>query len=330
MRRRLTVWLGGLLLGGLVWLIWYSGKPISPSSLPAEFSIATGSSLKSVAVALAEQGLIEHPSSFVVLGRLLGMASQIKAGRYQLERAQSPYQLLRKITLGETALGKLMIVEGWTFSQMRAALDANARLRHDTDGMSDLAILAAIGAPEQHPEGLFFPDTYYFDFGESDLNIYKRAYQTLRSKLGAAWQGRAGGLPYGDPYQALIMASIVEKETGASNERPLIAAVFLNRLRLGMRLQTDPTVIYGLGERFDGNLRHNDLAKDTPYNTYTRGGLPPTPIALVGEAALAAALHPLHSRALYFVAKGDGQHHFSVTLEEHNRAVNRYQRGGGG
>jgi UPF0755 protein len=212
---------------------------------------------------------------------------------------------------------------------MRAALDADPRLRHDTRGMSDRAILAAIGAEEANPEGLFFPDTYYFEGGGSDLSLLKRAYHTLRAKLDQVWQGRAAGLPYATPYEALIMASLVEKETGAADERARIAAVFLNRLRIGMRLQTDPTVIYGLGEAYTGDLRKDDLLADTPYNTYTRAGLPPTPIAAPSEAALVAAMHPEPSQALYFVAKGAGRHHFSDTLEEHNRAVNRYQRGGG-
>lgn len=315
-------------VGALGWLFWYAGSATVPARLPVEFSISPGSHLKQTAEDLAAKGLLEHPAAFVVLGRLLGQATKIKAGSYMVEQPLSAYQLLNKITMGETLLAKLTVIEGWTFAQMRTAIDAHPRLRHDTAGLSDTDLLKALGASEAYPEGLFFPDTYYFDAGASDLDLYRRAYHTLASKLDVAWQGRMTGLPYRTPYEALIMASIVEKETGAPDERPLIAAVFLNRLRLGMRLQTDPTVIYGLGANYDGNLRKIDLLTDTPYNTYTRAGLTPTPIALPSEAAIRAVLHPDVSKALYFVAKGGGRHHFSTTLEEHNRAVNRYQRGG--
>lgn len=316
------------LLVALGWLGWYASTPVTPPQLPAEFSIAAGSHLRKAAQEFETLGLIRHPWAFVMLGRMLGQAGKIKAGSYMLDQPLSPYRLLNKITLGETLLAKVTVIEGWTFAQMRAALDAHPRLGHDTAGMSDAELLRAIGAAETHPEGLFFPDTYYFDAGASDLTLYQRAYHTLAGRLATAWQGRAERLPYETPYQALVMASIVEKETGAPDERPLIAAVFINRLRIGMRLQTDPTVIYGLGDRYDGNLRKVDLLTDTPYNTYTRAGLPPTPIALAGEAAIQAVLHPDDSRALYFVAKGGGRHQFSSTLEEHNRAVSRYQLGG--
>ena len=238
------------------------------------------------------------------------------------------------------------IAEGM-FGKLRAALIVHAaagvgahgvdpnhpltepRLRGDSRDLADADLLAAIGAAERHPEGLFFPDTYYFDVGGSDLAVYRRAYHAMQERLAAAWAARAEGLPYRTPYQALIMASIIEKETGVAGERRLIASVFLNRLRIGMRLQTDPTIIYGLGAGFDGNLRRRDLERDTPYNTYTRAGLTPTPIALPGAAALAAALNPERSPYIYFVARGDGSHEFSAGLTEHNRAVNRFQRRGG-
>jgi UPF0755 protein len=310
----------------VAWLAYYAATPMPARSLPAEFSIQPGSTLRSVAQQLARQGLLDHPYAFVALGRLLGKAGAVKAGSYSMERALSPYALLEKITRGEMLLGKITVIEGWTFHQMRQALDASPRLGHDTRGWTDAALLEAIGASEGHPEGLFFPDTYYFDVGSSDLQVYKRAYHAMQEVLARAWEARGRGAPYASPYQALIMASIVEKETGAPDERPQIAAVFVNRLRIGMRLQTDPTVIYGMGARFDGNLRKDDLLADTPYNTYTRAGLPPTPIALPSEAAILAALHPDTSQALYFVAKGGGRHQFSNSLEEHNRAVNRYQR----
>lgn len=328
MLKRLVVIMFLALLAAAGWLAWYAATPVVPERLPVEFSIEQGTHLRKASVEFAAQGLIRHPAAFVLLGRLLGQAGKIKAGSYVLEEPLSPYRLLNKVTLGETALAKLTVIEGWTFRQMRAAVDAHPRIRHDSAGMDEAELLERIGVAEAHPEGLFFPDTYYFDVGTSDLDIYRRAYHTLAGKLEAAWNGRAPGLPYETPYQALIMASIVEKETGAPDERPLIAAVFINRMRIGMRLQTDPTVIYGLGERFDGNLRKADLLADTPYNTYTRSGLPPTPIALAGGAAIEAALHPEQSRALYFVAKGGGRHQFSETLEAHNRAVNRFQRGG--
>jgi UPF0755 protein len=318
-----------LLLAGVLaatWLAYYASTPMLVRGLPAEFSIHPGSTLRSVAQQLHSQGLLQHPFAFVALGRLLGQAGQVKAGSYSVERPLSPYTLLEKITRGETLLGKVTVIEGWTFRQMRAALAASPRLRQDTAGLSDRELLAAIGAGEGHAEGLFFPDTYYFDVGSSDLQVYRRAYHAMQAVLAEAWAGRGDRTPYASPYQALTMASIIEKETGAPEERPQIAAVFVNRLRIGMRLQTDPTVIYGLGARFDGNLRKEDLLADTPYNTYTRAGLPPTPIALPGEAAIQAALHPDASKALYFVAKGGGRHHFSNSLDEHNRAVNRYQR----
>ncbi|MDD5364738.1 MAG: endolytic transglycosylase MltG [Gallionellaceae bacterium] len=330
MLRRLIAILSLFVLAGLGWLGWYASTPVTQAQLPAEFSIASGTHLRGAAQQFEAMGLISHPTAFVLLGRLLGQAGKVKAGSYMVGKPLSPYQLLNKVTLGETLLAKVTVIEGWSFAQMRAAIDADPHLRHDSAGMSDADLLKAIGAIEAYPEGLFFPDTYFFDAGASDLDLYRRAYHTLAGKLATAWQGRLAGLPYASPYQALIMASIVEKETGAPDERPLIASVFLNRLRIGMRLQTDPTVIYGLGERYDGNLRKVDLLTDTPYNSYTRAGLPPTPIALPSEAAIDAVLHPDSSRALYFVAKGGGRHQFSNTLDEHNRAVDRYQRGGRG
>jgi UPF0755 protein len=271
-------------------------------------------------------GVLENPWAFVLITRLRGLSGDIKAGSYAVDGPTSPLDLLRKITAGETVLGKLTVVEGWTFSEMRRALDAHPGLRHDTAGMPAEVLLRTVGAQETHPEGLFFPDTYFFDAGSSDIALYRRAYGAMRRELERQWASRVAGLPYRSPYDALIMASIIEKETGAPDERPLIASVFINRLRIGMRLQTDPTVIYGLGQRFDGNLRRDDLLSDTSYNTYTRAGLPPTPIALPGAAALRAAVDPEKSRALYFVAKGNGRHEFSENLEAHNRAVARFQK----
>jgi UPF0755 protein len=244
-----------------------------------------------------------------------------------LRDGMTHYELFQMITDGITTQRGITFIEGWTFQQMRDALNRNDDVRHLSMPMTDEEILRRIGASETVAEGLFFPDSYFFDSGMSDLDILKRAYDTMKIKLAKAWETRDAGLPYRTPYEALTMASIVEKETGKAEERPMIASVFLNRLRIGMRLQTDPTVIYGLGASFDGNLRKRDLLQDTPYNTYTRSGLPPTPIAMPGMAAIEAALHPAASRAFYFVGKGDGSHVFSATLTEHNRAVARYQLG---
>jgi UPF0755 protein len=318
--------LAGLGLAG--WLLYYASTPMEEAGVayPLAFSIERGASLKQASQDLRAAGALENPWAFVLIARIRGLAGDVKAGSYALDGPTTPMALLRKITLGEMVLGKLTIVEGWSFADMRRAVDAHPDLRHDSAGMSAGELLRLVGASEDHPEGLFFPDTYFFDAGSSDLAIYRRAYGAMRKLVEAQWPARAGGLPYRTPYEALTMASIIEKETGAPEERPLIASVFVNRLRIGMRLQTDPTVIYGIGPRFDGNLRKDDLLTDTPYNTYTRAGLPPTPIALPGAEALRAALNPDKSRALYFVAKGNGRHEFSDNLDAHNRAVSRYQK----
>ncbi|NMQ07832.1 endolytic transglycosylase MltG, partial [Candidatus Accumulibacter phosphatis] len=252
----------------------------------------------------------------------------IKAGSYEIARGVTQLQLLRKLTHGDFTQAELAFIEGWTFRQMRERLDAHPDLRHETTGIPEAEIMRLLGAPQVAAEGLFFPDTYLFAKRSSDVELLARAYRAMQRHLEREWSARAAALPYRDPYQALIMASIVEKETGREQDRSLVAAVFVNRLRQGMLLQTDPTVIYGLGENFDGNLRKSDLLADTPYNTYTRAGLPPTPIAMPGLASLRATLHPELSEALYFVARGDGTSHFSHTLPEHRQAVTRYQKGG--
>jgi UPF0755 protein len=315
------------LLGGFAWLYWYAHSTLAMPVYPVAFSVERGSSLKTAARDLERAGLLEKSWAFILLARFKGMASGIKAGSYAVEVPSSPLDLLRMITAGDTILGKLTVPEGWTLAEMRQAVDALPGIRHDTAGLDAAALMRAIGAEAPLAEGRFFPDTYFFDFSSSDLALYKRAYTAMRAQLGAAWTARAPDLPYSSPDDLLTMASIIEKETGAPEERPLIAAVFINRLRIGMRLQTDPTVIYGLGARYDGKLHKEDLLDDTPYNTYTRAGLPPTPISLPGAAALNAAANPENSRALYFVAKGGGRHAFSDNLDAHNRAVNRYQRG---
>lgn len=315
------------LVAFVAWFFWYVLTPWGGVAFPLNFAIERGQSLKDVAHKLADVGTLRAPWAFIVLARIKGLEGDIKAGSYVVGAPLSPLGLLQKISAGDTVLGKLTVPEGWSFAEMRRAVDTHPGLRHDTAGMDDTQLLQALGAEVAHPEGRFFPDTYFFDLGSSDLALYKRAYSAMQAQLEAAWAMRVSGLPLRSADEALTLASIIEKETAVSDERPLIAAVFINRLKLGMRLQTDPTVIYGMGERFDGNLRKADLLADTHYNTYTRAGLPPTPIALPGAAALHAAVNPAHTRALYFVAKGGGRHAFSDTLDAHNRAVNRYQRG---
>lgn len=303
---------------------YYATRPLSLPALPFEFSINQGSSLKAAARQLQQTGVLPNDWPFVWLARALGKTTQIKAGNYELEVAPTPLELLNMMTQGRVSQSELSIIEGWTFNQLRETLNANPAIRHDTAGLSEAEIMQRLGAPKGQAEGLFFPDTYYFAGGTSDLALLKRAYQTMQKHLLENWQTRAPGLPLESPYQALILASIVEKETGQAKDRAMIAGVFINRLRIGMLLQTDPAVIYGMGEKYTGKIHKNDLLADTPYNTYTRAGLTPTPIALPGLAALQAALHPAKTNALYFVARGDGSSEFSGTLEQHNRAVNHY------
>ena len=307
---------------------WYALSPLTLRTEPADFSITPGSSLKTATRQIVASGVELGAWKFELLGRLLGKAGTIKAGSYEVGSGITPLALLNKLTAGEVTQTELAFIEGWTFTQMRAALDADAEVRHDSAALSDEEIMVRLGAAGRNPEGLFFPDTYLFGKGTRDLDILKRAYKAMARQLEAAWEQRAPDLPYRSPYEALIMASVIEKETGQSTDRALIGGVFVNRLRLGMMLQTDPTVIYGLGDKFKGNLSKKDLLADTPHNTYTRPGLPPTPISMPGRAALHAALNPAKTQALYFVARGDGSSEFSRTLAEHERAVAKYQRRG--
>lgn len=309
------------------WMVYFAIKPVDLPAPTIELDLKSGSSLRSVAQQLVRHEILSEPWSFVLLVRAFGKAGEIKAGNYLIEDGVTPYQLFIIFTEGSTRLSSITFIEGWTFQQMRNALNTHDEVKHMTMAYTDQQILQEIGAKQPSAEGLFFPDTYHFSKGMSDKEILKRAYTAMQTNLAEAWEKRAPGLPYASPYEALIMASIVEKETGKASERAMISGVFLNRLRIGMRLQTDPTVIYGMGNAFDGNLRKRDLQKDTPYNTYTRTGLPPTPIAMPGRAAIEAALHPAKTRALYFVGKGDGSHIFSNSLLEHNRAVGHYQLG---
>lgn len=316
-----------VMLSVVGWFYWLVSTPLSLNGERVEFYITPGSGMRGIANEIAVSGVNYNPLSLVVLSKLLRAESSVKAGSYEISRGITLLELLRKLTRGDVTQAEVVFIEGWTFRQMRERLNAHADVRHDSIGMSDEEVMRRISEETTVPEGWFFPDTYLFSKQTSDIDILARAYRSMRRHLFREWENRAPQLPLATPYQALIMASIVEKETGRKADRPLVAAVFSNRLRQGMLLQTDPTVIYGLGERFDGNLRKRDLLADTPFNTYTRAGLPPTPIAMPGLASLQAALHPAPSGVLYFVARGDGSSHFSQTLDEHNQAVNRYQRG---
>jgi UPF0755 protein len=315
------------LMGAAGWLAYFALTPVDVPADARELTVKRGRTVRGIGRDLVAAGVLREPWSFIWMARALGRAHEVKAGSYELPARITPYRLLEMIARGEVTQAQITFIEGWTFAQMRTALAEHPSVRHEADALSDAQLLRRIGAREGHAEGLFFPDTYYFSPGTSDVKILARAYHTMQARLNELWGTRALGLPYASPYEALIMASIVEKETGLESERRMIAAVLVNRLKRNMRLQTDPSVIYGLGEAFDGNLRKRDLEADTPYNTYTRTGLPPTPIALPGQAALEAALRPAPSAALYFVSRGDGSSHFSDNLEDHNRAVRKYQLG---
>jgi UPF0755 protein len=323
-----VLWLAAVLLAAFA--AWFAGYGFTDLAIdkPLQFSLKHGSSLRGAAHQMQAAGVLHSPRQFELLARIYGESNRIQAGNYEIGGAITPVALLRKITSGDHSQDRITFVEGWTLGQMRAALDSHAAIKHDTQGVVESEIVKRLGIPHASAEGLFFPDTYYFTNGTSDAAILQRAYRAMQAQLDSLWNSRASGLPLDNPYQALILASIIEKETAQPDERALIAAVFMNRLRLGMLLQTDPTVIYGLGTRFDGDLRKRDLLAGEPYNTYTRAGLPPTPIAMPGADALTAALNPAPSNALYFVARGDGTSHFSATLAEHERAVTKYQKRG--
>ncbi len=319
----------GLVVFGAVG--WWLHEPLTlkpqPGSLVLDLEIEPGTPAQRVAGVVAASGVDVQPVLLYAWFRLSGQARQIKAGSYEITPGTTPRTLLSMLVRGEESLKSVTFVEGWNFRQVRAALQKAEALKPDTQGLDAQAIMAQLGKPGVHPEGRFFPDTYTYAKGSSDLAVLKRAARAMDKRLEAAWALRSADTPLKTPDEALVLASIVEKETGKPSDRPEIGGVFSNRLRIGMMLQTDPTVIYGLGEQFDGNLRKRDLQADTPYNTYTRTGLPPTPIAMPGKAALLAAVQPAQTKALYFVARGDGTSHFSSSLDEHNRAVNKYQRG---
>jgi UPF0755 protein len=313
-------------LGFGAWLFWFAITPVGLSVSPLELNVEPGRGLRQVSRGLAQSGVGFEPWQFTALARTLGKASAIKAGSYEVEAGLTPLDLLSKLTRGDVSQGDLSLIEGWNLRQVRVALDANPDLRHDSQALSEKDILQKLGATEPFLEGMLFPDTYLFPKRSSDLEVLARAYRAMQRRLQEEWAARDTATPCKTPYEALILASIVEKETGVAADRGKVASVFVNRLRLGMPLQTDPTVIYGLGEKFDGKLHKQDLQQDTAFNTYTRAGLPPGPIALPGRAALHAALHPEQTPYLYFVARGDGSSQFSQDLDSHNRAVARYQR----
>lgn len=305
---------------------WWLQHPLALSAPTVDLSIEPGTLPRGVAQAVRDAGVDVNPSLLFWWFRISGQGRAIKAGSYELETGITPQQLLAKLARGEESLRAVTLVEGWNFRQLRAALAKAEGLKQDTNGIPDEAVMTQLGRTGTHPEGRFFPDTYTYAKGSSDLAVLRRAMRAMDQRLARAWEQRSPQASVKTPEEALVLASIVEKETGKPQDRPLISAVFNNRLRTGMPLQTDPTVIYGMGTAFDGNLRKKDLQTDTPWNTYTRPGLPPTPIAMPGRESLLAAVQPAESNALYFVARGDGSSQFSASLEEHNRAVNKYQR----
>jgi UPF0755 protein len=328
----MKVWRAGLVLllvaaiaaAAAAW--WWLHRPLPILTDPVELSIDPGTSPREIAEAWVRAGVATRPRALYEWFRWSGQARRIRAGSYEVGAGTTPIRLLEKMVLGDKTQAIVRFNEGWTFRQIRAELAHAEALKPTTAAMSDAEVMGALGAAELSPEGRFHPDTYAYSKGSTDLAVLKRAYRAMQQRLAAAWQERAPDTPLQSADEALTLASIVEKETGVEADRGLVAGVFVNRLRLGMPLQTDPTIIFGLGTAFDGNLRKRDLQADSPYNTYVRTGLPPTPIAIPGNAALIAAVRPEPTKALYFVARGDGSSEFSATLTEHNRAVNRYQR----
>lgn len=321
--------LGALAAGGLAW--WgnkWLQEPIAGLQERTTFEVPRGVHMRAVAAALHARGLLDQPDVWIVWSRLMRRDSALKAGEYELQPGLTPKGLLALLSSGQVLLHSITFIEGSTFADVRNALVANEAVRNENAGRSDSDIMRALGEPLLHPEGQFFPDTYRFPRGTTDLELLTIAHRRMQHELRKAWDTRAADLPLASSYEALILASIVEKETGLERERAQIAGVFVERLRRGMRLQTDPTVIYGMGMTYAGDIRRTDLSRDTPYNTYTRTGLPPTPIAMPGLESLQAAVQPDVSGALFFVATGagDGSHYFSKTLAEHNLAVKRYLR----
>lgn len=329
MKRTLLALLALLVIacaGSILYARHWLAQPLPIGSEPAIVEVQPGKSLTAVARDLAERGLVRHPRLLALYGRLIGADARMHAGEFSIAPGTTPQGLLQAFVSGAVVQHSVTIVEGWTFRDLRRALADEPTLEHTTRGMTDAEVMRELGEGDRHPEGLFFPDTYLFGKGTRDVDVLRQARERMRRELASAWEQRKPDLPLRDEYEALVLASIIERETGVADERPRIAGVFVERLRRGMRLQTDPTVIYGLGAQFDGNLRRADLERDGPYNTYTRAGLTPTPIALPGAGSLRAAVQPDERGELFFVATGagDGRHVFSRTLADHEAAVREY------
>lgn len=328
-RPRVPGWFKGLVGGTLtavLLLMWAVFGPLTVRDDLDIVHVAPRGSALAVGEDLQAQGIAMHPRLFAWTAQAAGVASKLKAGSFEVPQALSVWGLVRLLSRGDARYSELAVIEGWSFRRLREAINQHPGLQHNTRGLSDAELLNRLGKGDRHPEGLFFPDTYLFAHNSDDLLVFRMARDRMERELQNIWQQRHPDVPLKSPYEALIMASLIEKETGLAADRTTISSVFANRLRLGMMLQTDPAVIYGMGQRFDGDLRKGDLRADTPYNTYTRNGLPPTPIALPGRDALRAAVQPAQTPYLYFVARGDGSSHFSSSLDEHNRAVDRYIR----
>lgn len=303
---------------------WFYKRPVQMQAQVVDYAVETGSSLRKIATVMQTAGIAVTGNELVLLARISNRDKLLKAGAYEAKQGDTIWQLLERMANGDMTQTRLTFPEGWTVKQIRAALDNSADVKHDTAGLSDAELIQLLGLPQQSLEGLIYPDTYVFTPGSSDLEILRRSVNMGQQVLEQAWAGRARDLPLKNSYQALILASIIEKETGHGQDRAKVAGVFINRLRIGMPLQTDPSVIYGMGERYQGRIRKADLERDTAWNTYTRNGLPPTPIASPGKASILAALHPDEHKYLYFVSRGDGTSEFSQNLRQHNNAVNKY------
>jgi UPF0755 protein len=332
--KRVLSWLFILsfITGGITaWWFWHDMQQQLDSPINIEtgttisYTITPGMNLKIIGEALVQQGILKHPYYLILEGRVQGSESRLKAGEYLLQPGTTQRQLLEQFEAGKVVQHSLALIEGWSYKQIMSAVSSHEVLIKTLSDTDSKTVMSALGYPQVHPEGRFFPDTYHFPSGMTDVEFLQRAYDTMMAVLDEEWQQKAEGLPYKTADEALIMASIIEKETAVASERVTIAGVFVRRLQKGMKLQTDPTVIYAMGENYNGNIRRKDLKTDSPYNTYVYKGLPPTPIASPGRDAIHAALHPEPGKALYFVAKGDGSHYFSETLKEHNKAVARYQ-----
>ncbi|MHB8741748.1 MAG: endolytic transglycosylase MltG [Sulfuricaulis sp.] len=325
---RSKLWAGLLLTGVLAgaYLYWSWNHPLNPGT--ETYVVKPGMTLRSFARELSDRGVLPERHAIVWLAYLTGHNRDLKSGEYRFHDGMTAWELLDQVVAGRVIEYPVVLVEGWTFKQFIAALNAAPKLTHTLSRLSPRAIMERLGHPDENPEGRFFPDTYYYSTGQTDLMILSNAYDKMQKLLLQQWQRRDADLPYKNPYEALILASIVEKESARPDERRIIAGVFVNRVRHGMRLQSDPTVIYGMGAAYDGTIRTKDLRRDTPYNTYTRRGLPPTPVAMPGKDSLQAVMHPVITGALYFVSRGDGSHAFSDTLEEHDQAVIKYQLNG--